>query len=208
MELNLSWLVKSCSSPEESPSNLCMPNVQLWKPHWFLIVVLTIFFYCKYVMNCYCLRFEVPPTWRVRSLYLYPPGTGWPSYTPRHWVSFSSPLMAHRATAEVFDPTSTRVSRLRVWVEVWVLCYDRRSVGQSVLEQSTTTRQLRFCFCGAPSLTRGRVCHVLGSVDSSKSTVRIYKYLHFTCFTLQEYIYNIYKASVSPGQVQQIMPYF
>jgi hypothetical protein len=34
----------------------------------------------------YCLRFETPPTWKARSLYLYPPGTGWPSYTPRHWV--------------------------------------------------------------------------------------------------------------------------
>jgi hypothetical protein len=68
--------------------------------------------------------------------------------------------------------------------------------------------QLRFCFSGAPSLARGRVCHVLGSVDSNKSIVRIYKYLHFTCFTLKEYIYNIYKASVNPGQVQQIMPYF
>jgi hypothetical protein len=33
-----------------------------------------------------------------------------------------------------------------IWVWVWVLCYDRRSVGQSVLEQSThlgpTTRYL------------------------------------------------------------------
>jgi hypothetical protein len=36
----------------------------------------------------YCLKFETPPTWRVRSWYLYPPGTGWPSYTPRHRVSF------------------------------------------------------------------------------------------------------------------------
>jgi hypothetical protein len=34
----------------------------------------------------YCFRFETPPTWRTRSLYLYPPGTGWPGYTPRHWV--------------------------------------------------------------------------------------------------------------------------
>jgi hypothetical protein len=34
----------------------------------------------------YCLRFETPPTWRARSPYSYPPGTGWPSYTPRHWV--------------------------------------------------------------------------------------------------------------------------
>jgi hypothetical protein len=31
----------------------------------------------------YCLRFE------TRSLYLYPPGTGWPGYTPRHWVTVS-----------------------------------------------------------------------------------------------------------------------
>jgi hypothetical protein len=34
----------------------------------------------------YCLRFETPPTWRARSPYLYPPGTGWSGYTPRHWV--------------------------------------------------------------------------------------------------------------------------
>jgi hypothetical protein len=39
----------------------------------------------------YCLRFEIPPAWRIRSLYLYPPGTGWSGYTPRHWVPFSSP---------------------------------------------------------------------------------------------------------------------
>jgi hypothetical protein len=36
----------------------------------------------------YCLRFETPPTWRARSPYLHPPGTGWPGYTPRHWVFF------------------------------------------------------------------------------------------------------------------------
>jgi hypothetical protein len=35
----------------------------------------------------YCLRFETPPTWRTRFLYLYPPGRGWPGYTPRHWVT-------------------------------------------------------------------------------------------------------------------------
>jgi hypothetical protein len=39
----------------------------------------------------YCLRFETPPTWRARSPYLYPPGTGEPSYAPRHWVPSSSP---------------------------------------------------------------------------------------------------------------------
>jgi hypothetical protein len=58
----------------------------------------------------------------------------------------------------------------RVWV--WVLCYDRQSVGQPVLVESThpglTTRYFfrseygirltRSLFCGTPSLTRGRVC--------------------------------------------------
>jgi hypothetical protein len=46
----------------------------------------------------YCLRFETPPTWRARSPYLYPPGTGRPGYTPRHWVPFSSPSATRRAT--------------------------------------------------------------------------------------------------------------
>jgi hypothetical protein len=36
----------------------------------------------------YCLRFETPLTWRSTSPYLYPPGTGWPSYTLRHWIHF------------------------------------------------------------------------------------------------------------------------
>jgi hypothetical protein len=36
----------------------------------------------------FCLRFETPPTWRVRPPYLYRPGTGWSGYTPRHWVPF------------------------------------------------------------------------------------------------------------------------
>jgi hypothetical protein len=46
-----------------------------------------------------CLRFETPLTWRARSPYLYPPGTGWPGYTPRHWVPFSSPPTTRRVSA-------------------------------------------------------------------------------------------------------------
>jgi hypothetical protein len=48
------------------------------------------------------------PIWRVRSLYLYSPGTGWPSYTSRHWVHFSSSPPIRRVTVEVFEPASTR----------------------------------------------------------------------------------------------------
>jgi hypothetical protein len=31
---------------------------------------------------------ENPPTWRARSPCLYPTGTGWPRYSPGHWVPF------------------------------------------------------------------------------------------------------------------------
>jgi hypothetical protein len=54
------------------------------------------------------LRFETPPTWRTRSPYLYPTATGWPSYTPRHSVHFSSPPTTRSGTVEVFEPASTR----------------------------------------------------------------------------------------------------
>jgi hypothetical protein len=45
---------------------------------------------------------ETPPTWRARSLYLYLPGTGWPSYTPGHCVPFCRLLRLAGATVEVF----------------------------------------------------------------------------------------------------------
>jgi hypothetical protein len=44
----------------------------------------------------YCLRFETYSTWRARFPDLYPPGTGWPSYTFRHWVPYSSPPTTRR----------------------------------------------------------------------------------------------------------------
>jgi hypothetical protein len=57
----------------------------------------------------------------------------------------------------------------------------------------------------APSLTRGRVCRLSESVSSITLVVIRYIYLHFTCFAWLRYIYM---ASVSPGSVQQVMPYF
>jgi hypothetical protein len=62
----------------------------------------------------YSLRFETPPTWRARSAYLYPPGTRWPSYIPRHLVPLSLPPTTRRATVEVFDPASTRDCLMRM----------------------------------------------------------------------------------------------
>jgi hypothetical protein len=60
----------------------------------------------------YCLRFETLPNWRARSPNLLLPGTGSPSYTPRHWVPLSSPLTTHRTTEEVFEPASTRATAI------------------------------------------------------------------------------------------------
>jgi hypothetical protein len=59
------------------------------------------------ITTFYCPSFEDSTTWSARSLYLYPPGAGWPSYNPRQWVPFSSPPTTHRDTVEVFDPAST-----------------------------------------------------------------------------------------------------
>jgi hypothetical protein len=48
------------------------------------------------------LSFQTPPTWRPRYLqvYLRPAGTRWFSYTPGHWVPFSSSHKTRRAAVE------------------------------------------------------------------------------------------------------------
>jgi hypothetical protein len=55
-----------------------------------------------------CLRFATAPAWRARSPYLCPPGTEWPSCTPRHWVPILPLPTTRRVTVEVFEPVSTR----------------------------------------------------------------------------------------------------
>jgi hypothetical protein len=107
MECPLWWedrsIVYNCCwpSPEQPFCSLCPA------------VLMTIF---------YCLRFESPPTWRAMSLYLYPPGTGSPMCTPKHWVLI--PL--HSSTLRC---TFKSASRFRLFC-------DRRPVGQSVLVSS------------------------------------------------------------------------
>jgi hypothetical protein len=57
----------------------------------------------------YCLRFKTPVTGTVRSRFLYPPLTEWPSYTSRYRVPFSSPPKTRRATVALFEPASWAV---------------------------------------------------------------------------------------------------
>jgi hypothetical protein len=55
----------------------------------------------------YCLRFETPPNLVGQVPIFITPRNRVVRYTPTHWVPFSSPPTTHRATVEVFDPTST-----------------------------------------------------------------------------------------------------
>jgi hypothetical protein len=50
---------------------------------------------------------ETPPTWRARFPYLYLPGTWWPSYTPGHWVPFTSSLRLAGLRWRYSDPPPT-----------------------------------------------------------------------------------------------------
>jgi hypothetical protein len=75
-------------------------------------------------------------------------------------------------------------------------CYDRRSVGQSVLVSSPiwdlrqevffSVRQLRVCCCGGTFLTTERVCLLQCTI-----------YLHFTCYYM-----NVYTTYTTPLCVQ------
>jgi hypothetical protein len=67
------------------------------------------------VTTFYCLKFETFPSWRARSPYVYPQGTGWPGYTPRHWV----PVSLLRWRYLILPPRRIR-SRQKL-----VLCLDR-----------------------------------------------------------------------------------
>jgi hypothetical protein len=93
---------------------------------------------------------------------------------------------------------------------------DGQSVSMSWCRAQSGTFDQRFffsmllsCLLGAPSLTRGRVCHVSVFVIVVYScpsifTTNIYiKFKIYMCYKHLQYI----QASCSPGFVQQIMPY-
>jgi hypothetical protein len=52
----------------------------------------------KFMNIFYCLRFETHPTFRFGPRIYISQGTRWPSYTPRHWVPFSSSFNNFRVT--------------------------------------------------------------------------------------------------------------
>jgi hypothetical protein len=99
-QLRVCWCWALSLTRERSAVNNCCwssPAQSFWGPSPAGLVTII-----------YCLRFKAPPTWRARSPCLYPPRTTWPSYTPRHWIPFSSLPTTRRATVEVFEPAYKR----------------------------------------------------------------------------------------------------
>jgi hypothetical protein len=60
------------------------------------------------IRDCHHLEGQVPV--------FISPGTGWPTYTPRHWVPFPSPPAIRMATVEVFEPASPRGPLLSIFL--------------------------------------------------------------------------------------------
>jgi hypothetical protein len=83
---------------------------------------------------------ETPLTWRARSPYLYPPGTGWPKYTPGHWVPFPSPLTTRRATVEVSYPASTRESQCHKTVDIKLLL--TKTINNKIIKRNISIAKI------------------------------------------------------------------
>jgi hypothetical protein len=83
---------------------------------------------------------------------------------PRHSVSFPSPLATRRVKVEIFNPVSSwgltqthSQSHIATDGQSVIKSWHRASSGAHD-QIFITVWQLRSCFCGAPSLTRGQVC--------------------------------------------------
>jgi hypothetical protein len=77
----------------------------------------------------YSLRFDIPTIWRAMSSYLYPQEQVGPVMPPGTGFSFRRLFDSQGYGGDI----RTRLQGdLLLWFWVWILCYDRRSVGQSV----------------------------------------------------------------------------
>jgi hypothetical protein len=112
----------------------------------------------------YCLSWG-SPNLGARLPYFYPPGTGWPSYTPGTGFPFLCLLRLARLRWRYSNPPPHEVEvNLRPTVSRPVCSDVRRPSGtcdQFFFLLEISFRQLRLCYFVAPSLTRGRVRNLL-----------------------------------------------
>jgi hypothetical protein len=82
---------------------------------------------------------------------------------------------------------------------------DSQSASQSWCQAPIWYLRPDFCFCQTAA---GVLMWDPFSDERTGQTLECTMYNTFTFYMLlHEWIYNIYKASLSPGSVQQIMPY-
>jgi hypothetical protein len=119
----------------------------------------------------YCLRFVTPRTCRARSPYLYPSGTGWPGYTSstgflfRRLVRLAGLRWRYSIPPPHESTTDAKVTmRLTICQSVSKSWYRTTSGARDQI--FITVWQLRSYFCGALSLTRGRVCRLSESLPA------------------------------------------
>jgi hypothetical protein len=131
----------------------------------------------------YCLRFETPSTWKARLPYLYPPGSGWPGYTPNALVSFFVAPTTRRAMLEIFDPASTKVkSYITTDGQSASLSWNKAPIWGLRPDLYYCLTVAGFLMWGALSDERTGLSLARVTVSSSKSVVSMYSYnLHFTC---------------------------
>jgi hypothetical protein len=121
-------------------------------------------------------------------------------------LSFRCPLVS----TQRLNPQLTRSTEsVRVRVTLRLTVSQSVSLGVEPRLGPMTRYELLFdSYClvlgRAPSLTRGRVCHL----SVSQSIVSMYNFYILHVLDVIEYIYNIYKTSVSAGSIQQIVPCF
>jgi hypothetical protein len=110
----------------------------------------------------YWFRLDTPPTWRARSPYLYPPGTGFPfrcllRLAGQRW-GYSTRLHTEWTLFKSKYVTTDGQSASLPWCQTPI--WDPWPIFPLLI-----FRQLRVCWCGAPSLSRSRVCSLQYLLD-------------------------------------------
>jgi hypothetical protein len=118
----------------------------------------------------YCLRLETPPTLKSRALYLYPPGTGWPSYTLRHGARFDA---VHRlGFIEILYSVQS------YWNQ-WSVCATE-AVGLLTLRKKHEHRS-RFLYPGGRGVKRRNSAVVVYELEHGSSILVTFLIINIMC---------------------------